>query len=246
MIQVLHRAFDILEFVSKYPDKPKLLGEIANNLHLKPGTCANIVKTLTTRGYLEKMDSQKGYLPGKKLYSLSGNNGYLKDLIAAAEIIMGNLTGQLNENTLLAVLNGDNRIVILTKDSNQLIQANTPKEKKAYDSSTGRLLIAMLPDAELEKFISRYGLPPDNYWHDANSKKKFYGQVEQIRKNGYAMVEDSLHIVGFAAPIYEKNKIIAGLSIYIPAFRTTEKMKNKMIRLGLEAAENITKKLKSN
>lgn len=240
MIQVIHRAFDIIEFVSRDPDKPKLLGEIASSLQLKPGTCANIVKTLTKRHYLEKLESKKGYLPGKQLFALSGHSGYKKDLIEAADTVMEELTAKLNENTLLAVLNGDNRVVIHTKYSIQLVQANTAGEKKAFDSSTGRLLIAMLPDEELEKFITRFGLPPSNIWHDANSKKKFYQQVEQIRKNGYAMAEDSLQIVGFATAVYKNDKIVASLSIYMPVFRFTEKIKTKMIRMGMEAAKKIS------
>ena len=243
MIQVLHRAFDIIDFVSQNPDKPKLLGEISAAIDLKPGTCANIVKTLTNRGYLEKMVSQKGYLPGKQLFLLSGNNGYKKELIEAADQIMETLTNHLTENSLLAVMNGDMRNVIHTKLSKQLVQANTPNEKKAYDSSTGRLLIAMLPDSELDKFIARFGLPTKPFWQDANSKKKFHSQIDQIRKNGYAMAEDSLHIVGFAAPIYKKNKLIAGLSIYMPAFRCTEKIKAKMIKSGLLAAKKISENL---
>jgi DNA-binding IclR family transcriptional regulator len=123
------------------------------------------------------------------------------------------------------------------------VQAHTPDEKKAYDSSTGRLLIAMLADEELDKFIHRFGLPPSNIWHDANSKKKFYQQVEQIRKNGYALIEDSIQIVGLAAPIYKNQKIAASLSIYIPSFRFNNRLKVKMIRLGVTAAKKISAKL---
>jgi len=89
MIQVIHRAIDILEFVARDPERPKLLGEISAGINLKPGTCANIVKTLTLRGYLEKLDAQKGYLPGKQLYTLLGNTGYKKDLIEAADLESG-------------------------------------------------------------------------------------------------------------------------------------------------------------
>ncbi|GAC1444549.1 MAG: IclR family transcriptional regulator [Sediminibacterium sp.] len=244
MIQVIHRAFDIIEYVAHEADKPKLLGEIAAGLGLKPGTCANIVKTLTGRGYLEKLESQKGYLPGKQLFALSGTTGYRKDLIEAADAEMEKITGKLNENTLLAVLKGDNRIIIHKKESSQLVQAHTPDEKKAYDSSTGRLLIAMLPDEELEKFIARFGLPPAHIWHDANSKKKFYQQVVQIRKNGYALIQDSVQIVGLAAAVYKQDKIVASLSIYIPSFRFNEKIKATMIRTGMKAARKISANLR--
>ena len=61
MIQVINRAFDILEYIAKDPDKPKALGEIASDLDLNAGTCANIIKTMVARKYLEKIDKQKGY-----------------------------------------------------------------------------------------------------------------------------------------------------------------------------------------
>ena len=92
MIQVIHRSFNIIEFVARDPDRPKLLSEIAIGLNLKPGTCANIVKTLTTRGYLEKLGSQKGYLLGKQFYTLAGNTGYWRDLVAASNAEMEKLS----------------------------------------------------------------------------------------------------------------------------------------------------------
>lgn len=243
MIQVIHRAFDIIEFVARDADRPKLLSEIAMGLNLKPGTCANIVKTLTLRGYLEKLGAQKGYLLGKQFYTLAGNTGYWRDLVAASNAEMEKLVSVLNENTLLSVLNGENRVVIHRKDSTQLVQANTPDEKKAYDSSSGRLLIAMLSDDELEKFILRFGLPSTPIWHDANTKKKFYEQVQEIRKNGYALIMDSIQVIGLAAPVYKHDNIVASLSIYIPAFRFDDKMKKKMIKSGTEAARRISKNL---
>jgi DNA-binding IclR family transcriptional regulator len=244
MIQVIHRAIDIIEYVARDPERPKLLGEIALDLDLKPGTCANIVKTLTGRGYLEKLDSQKGYLLGKQFFSLSGNTGYKKDVIEAADAEMKEITATLNESSLLAILNGENRVVIHRQESDQLVQAHTPDEKKAYDSSTGRLLIAMLPDEELEKFISRFGLPPSNIWPDANSKKKFFQQVQQIREKGYALIEDSVQIVGIAAAIYKNDKVVASLSIYIPSFRFNNRVRTKMVNLGVSAAKKISDNLK--
>ncbi|MCW3087197.1 MAG: IclR family transcriptional regulator [Sediminibacterium sp.] len=243
MIQVIHRAFDILEYVARDPDRPKLLSEIATGLNLKPGTCANIVKTLMGRGYLERSGTQKGYLPGKQFFAFAGEGRYRRDLVEAADAEMESITAKLNESTLLAVLEGANRIVIHRKESSQLVQAHTPDEKKAYDSSTGRLLIAMLPDEELDKFIARFGLPSAQIWHNAHSQKKFYQQVAEIRKNGYALIEDSVQIVGLAAAIYQNGKVVASLSIYIPSFRFNNPVKAKMIRLGVNAAKKISANL---
>jgi DNA-binding IclR family transcriptional regulator len=243
MIQVINRALDIIEFVAEDAQRPKLLSEIAIRLNFKPGTCANIVKTLVTRGYLEKTEIQKGYTLGNKIFTLSGNTGYKKELIEAAAAEMGKLTQRINENTLLAVLSGENRLVIHKMNSKQQVQANTPDEKKAYDSSTGRLLIAMLTDKELVRFVSRFGLPSANLWKEASTEKKFYTQINLIREQGYALIEDTVQIVGFAAPVKRKDKTVASISIYLPAFRYNEKTKNDLIKNGLATAKNISVKL---
>ena len=112
MIQVINRALDILEYISIDPAKPKLLGHIANDLKLNPATCANIIKTLVNRGYLEKSDIQKGYQIGKQLTHLSSEKYSYQNLIDVADIEMKNITKQLNEKCLLAVLKGDKRKII--------------------------------------------------------------------------------------------------------------------------------------
>lgn len=243
MIQVINRALDIIEFVAEDAQRPKLLSEIASRLNYKPGTCANIVKTLVTRGYLEKTEIQKGYTLGNRIFTISGNTGYKKELIEAAAAEMQKLTQRINENTLLAVLNGENRLVIHKSNSTQQVQASTPDEKKAYDSSTGRLLIAMLTDEALAKFILRFGLPAANLWNEANTEKKFYNQIKLIREQGYVLIEDTVQIVGFAAPVKRKDKTVASISIYLPAFRYNEKIKNKLIKNGLAIAKSISEKL---
>jgi len=243
MIQVIHRALDILECVANDKTKPKLLGEIANELGLKPSTCANIVKTLLDRDYLQKSGNQKGYEIGKQLLVLTDKNGYQKKLIDASHKELEQLTDSLNENSLIAVLNGDKRIVVNQKLSKQIVQAQTANEKNAYDSSTGRLLIALKPDTELESYIQKYGLPSKKVWPGINSKKDLYEQINIIRKNGYVLIEDSIQIVGFAAPIILKEEVIASLSIYMPAFRYNDEIRKKFIDMGLSAAERIARKL---
>ena len=78
MIQVINRALDILEIVAANPEKPTALGEIADALGLNHGTCANIMKTLVTRNYLEQVGTKKGYILGAKSYALTNNDAYRK------------------------------------------------------------------------------------------------------------------------------------------------------------------------
>jgi len=59
MIQVIGKALDILELLAKDPDKVLTLSEVANTFNLNHGTCANIIKTLVDRNYVEKLPAKK-------------------------------------------------------------------------------------------------------------------------------------------------------------------------------------------
>jgi len=243
MIQVINRALDILEFIAKEPDRPRSLSEIAEKLELNSGTCANIIKTLVTRKYIEKLDKKKGYCLGAKSYGLTGNEGYKKDLTEAAKEVLELLTKKINENSLLAVLDQDMRREIVRVMSTHPIQASTASEKRAYDSSSGRALIAMLSDAELEKFIKQYGMPKKGEWEGVKDEKTLMQQIIKIRDQGYATQLTSGNIVGLAVPVYKSDKVIASLSVYMPQFRYTKSNKSEVIDLLKQASKNISKKL---
>ena len=243
MIQVIHRAFDILEYVANDPERPKPLGAIARDLSLNAATTANIIKTLVTRGYVEKLELQKGYLPGKKMHSLGSNAIYKQDLIEASDEEVLKLSRKLQENVLIAILKGDTRIVVHHHIYKQMVQATTQEEKKAYDSSTGRLMIALQSDEFQTKFILKHGLPTANVWYEASTQKKFNACVKKIREDGYAVIECTDQILGIAAPIYKKDVLIAALSVYIPEFRFDESKREKIVGATIKSAQNISAKL---
>lgn len=240
MIQVIHRSVDIIEYVAQDVNKPKLMGNIARDLNLNTATCANIIKTLVNRGLLQKAENEKGYLIGNRLVEISHGTLGFKELIKKATPVLDNLIARFNENCLLAILSENKRKVILNKQSNQLIQATTPDEKLAYDSSTGRLLIAFLNDKELQQYLKKYGLPQKDVWPNAASRIGFFEQIELIRKQGYALIEDTIQIVGVAVPIYKSGKAIASFSIYIPSFRLNNSVKKEMIELALDTSKKIS------
>ncbi len=243
MIQVIHRAFDIIEYIAVDPDSPKALGEIAEALELNAGTCANIIKTLTSRKYLEKIDKQKGYVLGPNAYKLSGNGGYQKSLVDAAKEEMEMLTRKINENSLLCMLKDDMRVVIQRVQSENDLQANTAGEKKVFDTASGRLLVAMLPDDELDKFTARFGIPSPEEWDGVKDGKTFMKQVSKVRKDGYAIQITKNQIIGMALPVKKGERVIAALSIYMPVFRFSASDKVETIKQIKKTAERISRKL---
>jgi DNA-binding IclR family transcriptional regulator len=244
MIQVINRALDILEFLADEPEKQKTLGEIAGKLNLNSGTCANIIKTLVDRKYIDKLEKKKGYCLGAKAYGLTQNENYKKDLTEAAKEELNSLTKKIKENSLLAVLENDMRRVLIRVMSEHPIQASTAAEKKAYDSASGRTLVAMLADAELQKFVKQYGLPKKGEWEGVRDEQSLMEQISRIRDNGYATQLTKEKIVGLAVPVYKGEKVIASLSIYMPQFRYSKSDKMELVTLLKQASKKITKRLK--
>lgn len=243
MIQVIHRALDILEILGKEPQTPKTLAEISGSLNLNAGTCANIIKTLISRSYIEKLDKQKAYTLGPLSYKLGGEDSYKKHLIDAAKEELEKLTKKINESTLLGILNGDTRVsVVIAEGSNDLtVQSNLIK--KAYHTATGRLLIAYLSDPELEKFIDKYGLPEPTHWKEVKSRKKLYKELNFIRTNNYSYHITDSQIIGIAVPVYKDVNVIASLGVYMPLFRYKNWKEGEILKMLHNTAKKISLKI---
>lgn len=244
MIQVINRAIDIIEHIAQEPDRPKSLGDIADAVGLNHGTCANILKTLVSRDFIEQVAIKKGYTLGAKAYALTGNDSYRKDLLDAATDEMTALTMLLNENVLLAVLKGNQRIALLRTESKHDLQVRTLDQKVAYDTASGRLLLAYLTEAEVEKFTGKYGLPSADIWDEAATVDLFSQAIARIRRDELAIqITRGRQVIGLAVPIFKGIRPIASLSVYMPEYRYMATDRTRVLQELQAAARRITNRL---
>jgi DNA-binding IclR family transcriptional regulator len=127
MIQVLNRAFDILELLSRDIEKEYTLSEIADPLNLHHSTCANIIKTMINRGYIQK---KKGYTIGKQLYYLTNNFTNEARIVKWAINPMKDLSNILRESCIIAVIKSNSRITLHKETFEQELQVNALDEKR--------------------------------------------------------------------------------------------------------------------
>lgn len=222
MIQVVHRAFDILELCAKNPEKVYSLSEIADRLQLNHTTCANIVKTLVTRNYIEQIGYKKGYRLGVMAFHLTGNLSFRKDLVKIAKKHMVELVEELNETCLLSILQKTSlkRVVLHEEQSRHELMIRTILEKDISRSATGRLLSALLSDSDIHSMIKKFGLPSKDSWPEASTKEGLWMEIKRIREDRIVFHYDKpKHIVGFAVPVVKDGALIAALSIYMPEIR---------------------------
>jgi DNA-binding IclR family transcriptional regulator len=243
MIQVIVRALDILEFVAQHGREPIQLIKIAENAGLSQPTTANIVKTLVTKNYLEQVGRKEGYRLGANAYQLTGNLAYSQNLILAAKDLMENLTKQLNETCLLAVIRNNKRIVLHTVQSNQDLQVRTRNEAPVYQTASGRLLLSYLTPKDLDKHIQSVGLPAPQEWPGMQTREALEKALQKIKKEEFVQTLNSQHIVGFAVPVYKEKEVIASLSVYLPESRATPAYRANITKLLVRAAGKIKERL---
>lgn len=245
MIQVINRAFNIMEIIAQDNEKEWGLSEIADTLGLNHGTCANILKTLVQRGYVDQVGLKKGYKLGYMTYQLTNSSGYSMELVNAAKVLMEKLRDEINETVILSVIKGSKRVLIHEALCNHEVQVRTTPESTVYRATTGRMILAHYTPKELNDFIEKVGLPSTEDWPEITTKSSLIQALNETRKKSIEITWNDHHVVGLATPIFKKNKIIASLGVYLPDIRFTKADKNFIIKEMTAVTELINKKLNS-
>jgi len=243
MVLVIVKAFDILEYVARDQSRAFTLTEIAEALNLNQATCANILRTLVEKAYLEHVGRKKGYRLGPMAYNLTGSQAYGQNLVTAAKDVMEGLTARLNETSLLGVLRNQKRYILHLVNSDQDLQVRSRTERNVYETATGRVLLAYLPDKEREAFIQFNGLPTAETWPGAETEAGLLEILRRIRADGLATTHSKSHIIGLAVPIRAGGRVLAALSIFLPEIRCSAQRKKEVVQALRTAAEQIDARL---
>ena len=242
MIQVVHRAIDILEFIRKTPGQAAGLADIADGLKLNRATCANILRTLTNRDLLEQ-NERREYCFGPLMYQLTEGTFYDTDLVEASKYVMEELSVQLNESTILTIIHKNKRITIYEVESDQGLHVKNRRSKEVYETATGRLMLSFLSKKQLNLFLRKKGLPTEQDWPEAMDKETLFNALREIREEEMAIQVSRQHVVGFAVPIYKEKNVVASLGVFLPKARLTETHRRKIISLLKRASGVVSQNL---
>ena len=244
MINVLDRAFNIIEYIAGEPERSRPLGEIADKFSLNHATCANILKTLVKRNYIDQEAPRKGYTLGPMAYFLARKGPYGKDLVNVVEPRIEKLAMELQETVLISTMNRNKRSILCQVDGGRDIQIKREilLLDDAYRTATGRLLLAYMSVAERENFIRANGVG-GKYWPEAKTKTKLMSECERIQKAGRAIRNEGSEVIAIAYPIKQKESVVAALGLFLPRHRFAGAHKQKVLGGMRKTAEEISRKL---
>ena len=149
------------------------------------------------------------------------------------------------KESLLAVIQDNNRVLLHEEKSIHELQVVNHRIKELYRASTGRIILACKSKPEQEAHIKKYGLPDKDYWPGIDDEEDFINELNKIRKKQMAIQIAKSNVVGVAVPIFINNEVVASLGVYLPEARFSLEMQGKIFREIQLTVLNIMQKLNS-
>lgn len=247
-VQSVERVFNIMEIMA-VEGAPITVTELAEKVKLKISTVHRLLSTLLYRGYVEQEDNNK-YRLGLRLMELGNSVLYYSDIRTVARPFLEELMERCNETVNLAILDGTDVVYIDQVESKNLIivkmLAQVGNRGPVHCTSSGKALVAFLPDDRMEETITKLDLTKytNETITDLDNLRK---ELKRVREDGYAVDwgEREEHVRCIAAPIFNyEDRAVASVSISGPSTRiTTYYMKNELVDLIKETAEKISNKM---
>lgn len=246
-VQSFARGLEVIRsFSASAPQQT--LSEVAAQTGLTRAGARRILLTLQTLGYVETDGRQFRLTP--RILDLGF--AYLSSLPIwnLAEPVMEDLVEEVRESSSAAVLDGLDIVYVLRVPTHKIMRTNLGVGSRlpACWTSMGRVLLAALPDDELQQRLEAH---PLQRWteHTATDVPTLLARIRQARQQGWCLVNQELEegLISIAAPLTNRTgQTVAALNISGQANRTSaEVMQETMLPALLKAARTISRMMGS-
>ncbi len=244
-IRSLSKGLDILFLFQ--PGRPALsVEDISRELGLPKSSTYRLVATLRKRGFLRKLAGTDSYTLDARLLRFGEIVRASTDLHRVALPHMEELAERTRETVVLVLRSGDRGVVVEKAESAEMTRF-IPSVGWSFPlqcGSTGKVLLADLPEDKLEKYLAR---PLERVTEKTIvDPDELLVELQRVKKAGYA-ISDEEFVVGtraVAAPIRDdRGSVVAGLAIAGPAERLSLERIRELVPCVLECAEAISAEL---
>jgi IclR family pca regulon transcriptional regulator len=194
------------------------IAQVSHRTGIPRAAARRSLHTLANLGFVAADDARRFYLRPRVL---SFSHAYLSasPLAVLAQPILDRLGESLREACSLAILDGD-EIVYLARSASSRIMSpalNVGRRLPAYCTSMGHVLLAHLPDAELDAYLLRVRLHPFTAY-TLTSAERVRQALRTVRETGYATAsqQTELRLCSIAVPVRDSaGHYVAGLTVIL-------------------------------
>jgi len=218
----LARGLEVIETFEGHMEGQSV-ADVARQTGLSRAAVRRLLITLESLGYAECT----GRVYRLKTRVLKLGFSYLSStsLPTIAQPILEQVTETVHESSSLSVLDGD-QIVYLARSSSKRVMSvdlSVGSRLPAYCTSMGRVLLAALPDAELDASLDRApitALTPKT----VTDKTLLRDIIARVRTEGFALTDEELELGlrSIAVPVRTRqNRVVAAMNIGVHAARVS-------------------------
>ena len=172
--------------------------------------------TLTKLGFAGAEDGSR-YSLRPRMLTLSHTYTTSNTLSSAAQPILERMSAQLRESFSVATLDGEDIVYVARSAVNRVmaVDLHIGSRLPAYCTSMGRILLAYLPQDQLESYLARVVLTPHTT-RTVTSIERLRLMLRTIRRNGYAICDQEYEVGlrSLAVPVLAPNgRAVATLNL---------------------------------
>ncbi len=243
-VPALEKGLAILELLAASP-QPMPLMELSRSLGKSSSEIFRMVDCLEKSGYLYKSPRSGAYRLTLKLYALAHAHPPIEELLRAASVPMQQLALSLGESCHLSVLSDRDILVLVESPSPEKLRISVEAgaRQPAIYSVSGRLLLSLLPDNELEHFLESC---PDFVACGRKHQQELRQLLSEVAALGYSEAPSDVHpgIFDVAVPVGDPHiGIVAALAVARWENSADPKDRDRIRQATFECARVITEKL---
>ena len=245
-VRSLHRALNILDAFTL--DNPQLtLGEISAAVKLPRPTVTRLLATFIDNGFVVRIEGTRYYTLAVKLCRLGSIAQKSWELKKVALPVLQGLRNKFGETVYLDIVDGFDRLCILSVEGNQSVRTVVPIGQRAplYAGADGRLLLAYQPDNVVNKVTQPANLisKTDRTIVNQIALKEALARIRQ-EEFAISFGEWAEGSIGISAPVRDHSgDVIAGVSMSVPDYRASENIIALYTVEIMEVAKTISKSL---
>jgi len=231
-----------LKLLTLLQDRPSIgVTEAAEMLEVAPSTAHRLFQMLRYHELVEQDTTSRTYKPGPALIHLGMSILRRFDLRNVARPYLARLADETNETVHLSILEGSNFLVIDSIESTRAVRVGSRLGMTfpAHDSTSGRVLLAGLPQERLDYLYPNPRIPLTRKG-SPTSRTQLFKLLAKIREDEYAVRvgEARDDVASMSVPIRDHTGTVSGsIGMAIPLSRYDPENTEELLSYMKKAAQ---------
>ncbi|HUB68788.1 MAG TPA: IclR family transcriptional regulator [Acidimicrobiales bacterium] len=244
-VPALTRGLDILELFLG-ADGELTAPQVGARLHLPRSTAHELIRTLASRGYLERGDGARTFRLGPRTLELGNAYGSGIDLMREARAAVTRVTELTGETSHAAVLSGIEVFYVARAESTHAVQMVSAVGQRlpAHATALGKALLASLSEQEVQARYVGQTLAPLST-RTITSLRRLEAELRVTRESGIAWddCEANENVRSVAASATDRKGLLFAVSVDVPTVRWSLEAATRFAQVVRQEADLLSMRL---